>query len=75
MKKAFADASILAVAALRDQDEMRWIPVTEQLPDVGRVVLIYSETDGVCVDYYDGDSFGYYYVTHWMPLPEPPKGE
>ena len=52
-----------------------WIPVTERLPDVGIEVLIYSEDDGVCVDYYGGDSFGYYDVTHWMPLPEPPKGE
>ena len=52
-----------------------WIPATERLPDVGIEVLIYSEDDGVCVDYYGGDSFGYYDVTHWMPLPEPPKGE
>lgn len=54
-------------------EERRWIPVTERLPDVGIEVLIYSEDDGVCVDYYGGDSFGYYEVTHWMPLPEPPK--
>ena len=52
-----------------------WIPVTERLPDVGIEVLIYSEDDGVCVDYYGGDSFGYYDATHWMPLSEPPKGE
>ena len=70
-----ADIRIMAVAALREQEERRWIPVTERLPDIGIEVLVYSEDDGVCVDYYGGDSFGYYDVTHWMPLPEPPKGE
>ena len=52
-----------------------WISVEDRLPDIGIEVLVYSEDDGICVDYYDGDSFGYYDVTHWMPLPEPPKGE
>ena len=64
-----------AVAAIQRQPRMRWIPVTERLPDIGIEVLVYSEDDGVCVDYYGGDSFGYYDVTHWMPLPKPPKGE
>lgn len=73
--KAVDNACILAVAALREQEERRWIPVTERLPDIGIEVLVYSEDDGICVDYYDGASFGYYGVTHWMPLPEPPKGE
>lgn len=30
--KAVEDACILAVAALREQEERRWIPVTERLP-------------------------------------------
>ena len=53
----------------------KWIPVADRLPDVGVEVLVYSEIVGICVDYYDGDLFGYSDVTHWMPLPEPPKGE
>ena len=52
-----------------------WISVTERLPDVGKNVLVYSEFDGVSVDYHGGDSFGYALVTHWMPLPQPPKGD
>lgn len=52
-----------------------WIPVAKTLPDVGVEVLVYSEIVGICVDYYDGDAFGYFDVTHWMPLPQPPKGE
>ena len=75
VRKAVDDACIFAVSALREQEERRWIPVKERLPDIGIEVLVYSEDDGICVDYYDGDSFGYYGVTHWMPLPEPPKEE
>lgn len=71
--QAVSDACVLAVAALREQGERRWIPVTERLPDIGIVVLVYSEDDGICLDYYVGDSFDYYDVTHWMPLPEPPE--
>ena len=69
----YKEALSMAVAALREQEERRWIPVTERLPDIGIEVLVYSEDDGICVDYYGGDFFGYYGVTHWMPLPEPPK--
>lgn len=32
VRKAVDDACILAVAALREQEERRWIPVTERLP-------------------------------------------
>ena len=73
--QAVLDACVLAVDALREQEQRRWIPVTERLPDIGIEVLVYSEDDGICMDYYGGDSFGYYDVTHWMPLPEPPKEE
>ena len=52
-----------------------WIPVAERLPDVKKFVLVYDKINGVCLDYRDGDSFGYCEVTHWMPLPEKPKGE
>ena len=33
LRKAVDDACILAVAALREQEERRWIPVTERLPE------------------------------------------
>lgn len=52
-----------------------WISVAKRLPDIGVEVLVYSENFGIHVDYYDGDAFGYFHVTHWTPLPEPPKGE
>ena len=59
----------------------RWIPVTERLPEVRQVVLI---TDGIDVGTgwmnqgWWNTSFADIQrddVTHWMPLPEPPKEE
>ena len=65
-------------------EKQRWIPVTERLPELGERVLC---TDGVAVFeqyrvelscvYGIWDRFGMrspmQEVTHWMPLPEPPK--
>ena len=52
-----------------------WISVCDELPEVGKFVLIYNEINGVLLDYYAGATFGYYDVTHWMPRPNPPQGE
>lgn len=60
----------------------KWIPVTERLPEPYTNVLSYAgygtlyEVDGVdekgnWVSSYISE----YPVTHWMPLPEAPKGE
>ena len=63
----------------------RWIPVTERLPDdpVKKVLIFVPHTHGNIVDvgrYLGADGWvleGWYLtqtsVTHWMPLPEPPK--
>ena len=63
-----------------------WIPVTERLPEEKVDYIVhykhaYCGTDdywaiGFC--YYDGEKFKFdpaYKVTHWMPIPHPPKGE
>lgn len=63
-----------------------WIPVTERLPDEDGWYLCFIypvvlQGAGYCTILpYDKNGFrtGYVYtidVTHWMPLPEPPKGE
>jgi hypothetical protein len=60
----------------------KWIPVTERLPEECKEVLAYRltgcEVDS-CVShqkaYWSYDTVSDYPVTHWMPLPEPPKGE
>jgi hypothetical protein len=69
----------------------RWIPVTERLPEgeclaicmlSGRpaykeMLVGYVGEDTMCESGYICESDGELLpdVTHWMPLPEPPKGE
>jgi Lar family restriction alleviation protein len=62
-----------------------WIKVSERLPEVGEVVLLFTDLGGMDTGYRDDVCFlnpgGWYWdqednaigVTHWMPLPEPPN--
>ena len=63
-----------------------WISVEERLPEEKVNCIVhykhaYCDNDdyweiGIC--FYDGEKFqldSAYKVTHWMPLPQPPKGE
>jgi len=57
----------------------KWIPVTERLPEDNKIVLICSRIGNQYVAqhfrghfYSDGTRIS---TSHWMPLPEPPKGE
>ena len=62
-----------------------WIPVEERLPEDGIKVLWVKRLGGLLmIAKYDKQrnvwTDGHHYggmkgVTHWMPLPEPPKGE
>jgi hypothetical protein len=63
------------------QDAMKWIPVTERLPtaedaDKCHSVLAIEKTDGYVRiwTWYSVSCFPTEF-THWMPMPEPPKGE
>ena len=84
----YKEALSMAVTALREQEERRWIPVTERLPDIGRKCLIanreivargWLRPDGVWKTGVSSDEvwskFSLHPPTHWMPLPEPPKEE
>jgi hypothetical protein len=62
----------------------KWISVEDRLPPDGQTVLIwsagyiyqgwYEKTSLICGDFYDKDTcLIIENVTHWMPLPEPPK--
>ena len=56
--------------------KQEWISVDDRLPPKNEMVLIFCggarELDWICSTglWYDHD---YTLVTHWMPLPEPPK--
>lgn len=67
-------------------EKYRWIPVTERLPKTEKPVQVYmpklhmSVQTGFYTKYYGEDDGEWYEhwvasgdVTHWMPLPEPPK--
>ena len=63
-----------------------WISVDERLPEEKSNCIVYYKHAfcddenhiGICVCFYDGNEFQLDFlhkVTHWMPLPPPPKGE
>ena len=61
-----------------------WIPVTERLPERYKYVLLWDAMDrdifmGVLDDkrewYVPGYQYEPFHITHWMPLPQPLKGE
>ena len=62
-----------------------WIPVTERLPVniANRVLVVCERSNGVFYAHYEKpfwinletDKPFISTVTHWMPIPQPPKGE
>jgi hypothetical protein len=76
-----ADFLIANGVTVPDKNVGKWIPVTERLPDNNAYINV--TTDGVVVQaYWHNDRFYAFTavgvatvggVTHWMPLPEPPK--
>ena len=74
------NAENLYAAGYRKQSE--WISVEERLPDKEGTYLTYTDKDKMLMDVFciypsHGTRFwvgGNGKVTHWMPLPEAPKG-
>ena len=69
-------------AAIKTLDRMTWISVKDRLPENDNHVLCCTETKkgmkNVIIGYYMNGAWRCGMnsnVTHWMPMPEPPKGE
>lgn len=64
------------------QDAMKWIPVTERLPEYRQIVAVrvhfpFDENASTDVTQYTPNYNPHFWerVTHWCELPAPPKGE
>lgn len=77
---------IEAYPTLTPQNE--WVSVEERLPENGQIVLFHQKDGFIyCAEYFagnalmspgwfiDNDSWDAKEVTHWMPIPAPPKKE
>ena len=57
--------------------KQEWISVEERLPDIDGKYLVYTKQGFIHIMHYHASgAFGFeaWNVTHWMPLPEAPKG-
>ena len=69
--------TINATAYLPLYQKPKWIPVTERLPENDKTVLVWNRRNSR--EYFDVYDHGRWIIlewediTHWMPLPEPPK--
>ena len=78
-----AEALNMAISSLANDNNVgcKWIPVSERLPEELKNVLAYTDVGSfVETAHWTGyrwektwDFEDLYGVTHWMPLPEPPK--
>jgi hypothetical protein len=66
--------------AVEAEHDKGWISVEDRMPEPNTWVLVFAKQGSYMnlrVDYITRDSiwFNSMCVTHWQPLPEPPKGE
>ena len=80
LRKGWAEA--ISSYSKADSQILRWIPVSERLPDNVKSVIVCDICDGYfgCWEYCGGGEWSVGYltysindITHWTPLPEPPK--
>ena len=88
--ESYREALTMAISALREQEQRRWIPVTERLPEPNHefdarnwylVALSNGVVKELADEFHNHSAFGYgwretaYPVTHWMQMPQPLKEE
>lgn len=66
-----------AADAIEELQKPGWIPVSERLPETDKTVLVWDRRNSR--EYFNVCDHGRWIIlrqediTHWMPLPEPPK--
>ena len=55
----------------------QWISVKDRLPEVAGWYIVFYNESAMQVAFFKGKTWpfnnNYHTITHWMPLPEPPK--
>ena len=68
---------ILAEPVACNLSPTEWIPVSERLPKQDQEVIVYDcgviEPKVYAYHFWDKHFDGWVRITHWMPLPNPPK--
>lgn len=83
---ALMEDALTVINHLERKDSVqRWIPVTERLPEDSVAVNLHTRSGVVGTGFYNKYTKNWWQwysggsifvdVTHWMPLPETPKGE
>ena len=84
MMRTYGERKALKARIAELEAERRWIPVSERLPDNWKPVLTIDMSESTRVPvpaFYDPETSLWsthlpnydLWVTHWMPLPEPPE--
>jgi hypothetical protein len=75
MDALYAENKQLRAEVERLREAQRWIPVEERLPEANTAVLTRWRGETFSVDWRfpSGEWTTGSFVTHWMPLPPPPK--